>query len=615
MFDILREGAVSPENYTAYLFPLITLYAMEEIDNDFYSIPEHARWSNTIRNGKEIGERLDKAIAHTEESNNFLKSVLSIVSYESFEDAHLHNLTLHINQIPKEKLGDIADQIIFQSSEYAGKNGENYLTSYTVTELMISLLKIKDGSSVNDPTCGVGTSFTHSNKVADNLSFYGQESNQETWAIAKMNAFLHDLKAEIRLGDTLRNPLFLDNNGLKTFDYILMDPPYGLMNWGYEEAKKDIYGRFFYGIPPKSRGDMAFVLHVLASLNEKGKAAILLPNGALFRGGSEAKIRQKIIDADLIEGVIGLPAGVLLAGSIAVSIVLFNKQKSEERKGKILFINAEEEFEQRRRQKYLTEQHREKITETFLQGKEKDGFSKWIANEQIIDSSLDVNSYFHEEEIDVSIGKVHVNKEEYEINETVPLKQIATLFRGMNPPSQKKQEGELTHRLVELSHVHEGKLDLESLTRVSGESVRNVERYELREGDVILSSRGTAIKIAVIPKLKEPTLLSNHFICIRPNEGINPFFIKAFLESPLGMFYLVNSQKGSAVTILTNKDIENIPFPDLSLEEQNSIANGILQSDKVYEEKLKAARAKHTEDYERLYEKMGLAGSYKKLDK
>src|SRR5699024_9959320 len=522
-FEELRSLSSSAE-FIDYLFPLICLSAIEERGGDVFNIPEGALWTEVIRNGQNLGERLNTTFRELEEVNSSLKNVFSNVSFTKIEDSVLHNLTLHINQISKDDLGVLADEILLQYAKNAGMKSADHFTPYTLTDLMIEVLDIRDGSSVYDPTAGMAQSLIRATTVAENLSLYGQEKNNRSWALAKMNTIIHNnLEVDIRLGDTLRNPLFInEKEGLKTFDYILMDPPYGLTNWGYDEAKEDIYGRFFYGIPPKSRGDLAFILQALTSLNGNGKAAILISNGALFRGGTEGKIRQEIIDLDIVEGVIGLPTGLLYSSGIAVSILILNKQKAAGRKGKILFIDAQEEYEQFRRTRHLNENHYRKIIDTFHQGNEIDKFSKFITNREIVDATLSVNRYFDEEEIDVSIGKVHIKKKEYEKNKTVPLKNIATLFRGMNPPpSMDINEDSLTHRLVELSHVHDGKVDFESLTTISTQSIRNVENYELQEGDVILSSRGIAIKIAVISELEHPTLLSNHFICIRPNQNVN----------------------------------------------------------------------------------------------
>lgn len=615
VFDDLR-ASVSNDESINYLFSLMCLSAIESRQYS-YNVPKESRWTEMIQSGQNLGERIDRALSKLEAANSSLKGVFSHGLFTKIEDHVLHNLSLQINQVPKDDLGDLVDAVLLQYAKNGGMKSGDHFTPYGLSDLMIDILNIKDGSSVYDPTAGMAQTLIRTALVAENLTLYGQEKNNRAWALAKMNTIIHNkLEIDIRMGDTLRNPLFInENEALKTFDYILMDPPYGLTNWGYDEAKEDIYGRFFHGIPPKSRGDLAFILQALASLNENGKAAILIPNGALFRRGAEGKIRQEIIDLDIVEGVIGLPTGLLYSSGIAVSILILNKQKVADRKGEILFIDAQEEYEQYRRQRQLNTIHYKKIVETFQQGNEIDKFSKFISNEKISDSSLAVNSYFDEEEIEVSIGKVYINKKRYEENKTIPLKNVATLFRGMNTPSAKKMKEDIpTHRLIELSHVDNGKINFDTLTPVSSKSMRNVDNYELQEGDVILSSRGTAIKVAVIPELEQPTLLSNHFICVRPNRNMNSHFLKTFLESPLGMFYLVNSQKGSTVSILTNKDIEDIPVPDIPVGEQENIATGIIQSDKEYEERLKEAQARQLQAYEKLYEKMGLNDAYQLID-
>ena len=614
MFKIIKTN-VTTNTCAEYMFPLLSLVAVEQNQN-LYTIPEHALWSNLIKTGNRLSRRTNQALEEIAAENENLKEVLTVVSYAAYDDVALHNLLLQIDEIPVPEFGRLADEIILEDAMNAGRSGGN-LTPYIITDLKIRLLDIRDDSSVHDATAGFAQSLIRATQFANDLALNGQEIDKKTWALAKMNALLHgNVPIDLRLGDTIRNPAFIDEeNGLQTFDYIIMDPPYGLENWGYETAKVDIYGRFFYGIPPKSRGDMGFVLHLLASLNERGKAAVLIPNGVLFRGGSEEKIREELIRLDLIESVIALPVNLLYSATIPVSLLLLNKQKPASRKEKILFIDAQEEYEQERRQRRLTEKSANKINKIFHQGLELEKFSKWIQNEEISTASLDVNHYFDEEEIEVSIGKVQINRDTYEQSKTIALKSVATLFRGMNPRPSKYAEGQCpTHRLIELSHVHGGKIEFESLELIEAQSIRNVSNYELQAGDIIVSSRGTTIKIAVVPKLQEPTIISNHFICIRPEKGLNTHFLKVFLESPLGMFYLVNSQKGTAVTILTNKDIENIPVPDLPRETQDKIAAGFIESNRKYEKHLKEIQTQHRNEYEILYSDMGLAGAYQRIN-
>src|SRR5690625_4233197 len=306
----------------------------------------------------------------------------------------------------------------------------------------------------------------------------------------------------------------------------------------------------------------------------------------------------------------------LYSSSIPVAILILNKNKHEHRKNGIFFINAEEEFNQFRTVKKLGESHIRKITETFKTSKEIDRFSKWVPLTNIKDHSLLLQTYFKEDRIETLIGKVQVNEEDYEQMETIQLQDAGNIIRGMNtPPANQMEDVETTHLMVELSNVQDGKVFIDDLTPIAVKDDINTDRYELKEGDIILSSRGTAIKIAVVSKAnKQPLLLSNHFIRIRPNPNTNPYYLKGFLESPIGMFYLINSQKGSTVTVLTAKDIQDIPVPNVPYNLQAEIAEGFIESNEAYIKRMQKAEEIHHQEYARLYNEMGLKSTYEKMD-
>ncbi|HLR69577.1 MAG TPA: N-6 DNA methylase [Virgibacillus sp.] len=613
--DILR-GQIPIEKMKGYLISMVAL-AQSEIKQEELTIPEDAQWSRVIKSGENIGKRLNTAGEKLEEVNVFLKNVFHFFPFTKINDATLHRLCFVIDQLPiKEASGSVADSILSLSAASEGKRGGHYLTPVYLCDLAIQLLDIENGSSVFDPAAGVGQLLNRASDYASGLSVAGQEINEETWAIAKLNTILHgNAEMDIRMGDTIRTPQLIDKQGLKTFDYVVMDPPYSLANWGYEDAKNDVYGRFFYGIPPKSRGDMAFILHALASLNEKGKAAIIVPRGVLFRGAGEEKIRKKLIEQDVVETVIGLSSGLLYSSSIPVAVLILNKDKAEERKGKIFFINAEEKYEEHRRQRVLTEEHIREITDIFRSGIEIKKLSRWLEVNKLQDHSLDPSDYFDEDIISTTIGKVQINRETFEQTKTLPLKAAGKLFRGMNPPSGANPESEdASHLMVGLADVQDNQLLSDQLTPISVSDQQNVSRYELKSGDIILSSRGTAIKLAIVPETDQPLLLSNHFIGIRPAENINTGFLKAYLESPVGMFYLINSQKGSVVSVLTAKDIGNIPVPDFPAEQQEKIAERFIQSNQTYIEKLQELEEQRKSAFESLYREMGLSRSYKGME-
>jgi len=199
-----------------------------------------------------------------------------------------------------------------------------------------------------------------------NLSLSGQEMNLNTWAICKMNMFLHGVfNADIRKGDTLREPMHICDGALMTFDRVVANPPFSLKKWGKAEADQDPYGRFRYGTPPRDAGDLAFVQHMLAALNEQGMLGVVMPHGVLFRGGSEQVIRQGLAEDDLLEAVIGLPAGLFYGTSIPACLLIINQVKPSERRGNVLFINAECYYGTDKGQNKLRLHDIEQIVDTF----------------------------------------------------------------------------------------------------------------------------------------------------------------------------------------------------------------------------------------------------------
>ena len=225
-----------------------------------------------------------------------------------------------------------------------------------------------------------------------NISLFGQEMNQGTWAICKMNMFLHSVfNADIKKGDTIRDPKHLKSGELMTFDRVIANPPFSLAKWGKEEADNDSFGRFPYGTPPKDTGDLAFVQHMIASLNAEGVMGVVVPHGVLFRGASEMKIRKGILDNDLLEAVIGLPAKLFYGTGIPAAMLIINKKKSKDRKNKIIFINGELEFEEGNNQNRLREQDIKKILSKFNNFEDTKRYSKVVSMNKIKENKYSLN--------------------------------------------------------------------------------------------------------------------------------------------------------------------------------------------------------------------------------
>lgn len=422
-----------------------------ESDPDYHQfyIPASARWSKITAKTESIGETLDKAFADIEENNPSLEGVMTAVHFgnrEILSDSTLQRLLSHFSGYSlKNKdlyssdiLGDAYEYLIKMFADDAGKKGGEFYTPKGVVKLIVQLIKPQTGNEVYDPTCGSGGMLIesarhiaeHGGKVGKNInvSLSGQEKNLGTWAICKINMILHGfMDADIRKGDTLSAPKHLDKkNELKVFDRVIANPPFSQDKWwdkvevevkkgangkekapNYSKAVTDVYGRFKYGIPPRSYADLAFFQHMISVLKQNGKLGIVLPHGVLFRGGGEGKIREGILKDDILESVIGLPAKLFYNTGIPASILIVNKSKPKELKNKVIFIDASHEFKEGKNQNLLEEEHLQKVVDAYENMQEIDKFMRIVEMAEIKDNDYNLNiaryidTSEEEEEVDI----------------------------------------------------------------------------------------------------------------------------------------------------------------------------------------------------------------------
>ena len=381
----------------------------DEYDSTFY-IPENARWSVLKDLKHDIGAELNIAMEAIEEHNSSLEGVLVSIDFNiknKLSDAKLRDLLSHFNKHRlrncdferPDLLGTAYEYLIKMFADSAGKKGGEFYTPSEVVQLLVALLKPHAGMRIHDPTAGSGGMLVQTRNYleshgenAANLSLAGQEMNLNTWAICKMNMFLHGVfSADIRKGDTLRNPQHTEQGQLMTFDRVIANPPFSLKKWGKEECDNDGYGRFPYGTPPKDAGDLAFVQHMIASINDEGMCGIVMPHGVLFRGSSEKAVRQGILEDDLLEAVVGLPSGLFYGTGIPACLLIINKNKAAARKNKVLFINSELEFEEGKNQNKLRPQDIEKILATFDDYQNIKRYAKVIDINEIQENDFNLN--------------------------------------------------------------------------------------------------------------------------------------------------------------------------------------------------------------------------------
>ena len=411
------------------------------------------------RNESNIGELIDIALADLEEANREKltsedgSGIFRNISFNSSnlgdskdKMTRLKNLLIDFSELDltpshlenNDIIGDAYEYLIANFASDAGKKAGEFYTPSEVSTLLAKLTKSKPGARISDPTCGSGSLLIKAGKEvgSTNFALYGQEANGSTWALAVMNMFLHGYdNAVIRWGDTIRNPKLKDGDQLLKFDTVVANPPFSLDKWGADEATSDKFNRFWRGVPPKSKGDWAFISHMIETLNETGKAGVVIPHGVLFRGASESKIRQKTIEENILEAVIGLPANLFFGTGIPAAILVFNKAKHVDVKGdenkNVLFIDASKEFDAGKNQNKLSDLHIDRIVKTyhafnegqFTPGVIEDKFSYVATFEEIAENDFNLNipryvdTFEEEAEVDINAVQTEIVRLETELKD------------------------------------------------------------------------------------------------------------------------------------------------------------------------------------------------------
>lgn len=362
------------------------------------------------------GSRIDQALHAIEEANGTkLKNVFQDISFNTdkfgdekqkndilrhlLEDFGKESLNLRPSRVGTlDVIGNAYEYLIKNFAASSGKSAGEFYTPPEVSDLLSIILEPAEGDTICDPCTGSGSllmkcgkqvqkNFNGSKKYA----LFGQEAIGSTWSLAKMNMFLHgEDNHRIEWGDTIRNPKLQDaNGGLLHFDVVTANPPFSLDKWGHEDAADDHFGRFRRGVPPKTKGDYAFISHMIETLKpHTGRMGVVVPHGVLFRASSEGKIRKQLIDENLLDTVIGLPEKLFFGTGIPAAILLFKKKKTDE---KVLFIDASNEFKSGKNQNHLTTENIKRIIDTYKKRETTDKYSYLATLEEIADNDYNLN--------------------------------------------------------------------------------------------------------------------------------------------------------------------------------------------------------------------------------
>jgi type I restriction enzyme M protein len=384
-----------------------------QLDKDKFKLPKGSSFPELYaqRNESNLGEIINMALEAIEDANKEkLENVFRNIDFNSEanlgrtkeRNERLKNLLNDLNDKRldlrpsrtngRDVIGDAYEYLIGKFASGAGKKAGEFYTPPEVSELLAALVDPQPGERICDPACGSGSLLIKCAKHvgSDNYALYGQENNGSTWALAMMNMFLHNVtSARIEWGDTLNNPLLVEDDKLMKFEVVVANPPFSLDKWGADHAPKDKFKRFHRGTPPKSVGDFAFISHMIETSHKaNGRVGVVVPTGVLFRGGTEGIIRQRLVEENLLDAVIGLPANLFFGTGIPAALLIFKRNKPDKN---VLFIDASQEFEQGTNQNRLRLQDIRKITTTYHSRESTDKYSSLVAFSEIKENNFNLN--------------------------------------------------------------------------------------------------------------------------------------------------------------------------------------------------------------------------------
>lgn len=426
------RGTIDAGDYKQYIFPLLFFKRISDVydeefekaladsdgdleyaafaENHHFEVPEGAHWRDVREVTTNVGLAIQNAMRAIEQANpDTLQGIFGDASWtnkDRLSDETLNNLVEHfsqhklnLNNVPDDKLGNAYEYLIKEFADDSGHTAAEFYTNRTVVKLMTMIANPQPGESVYDPTCGSGglllncaLHLKEEGKEYRTLKLYGQEINLLTSAIARMNMFLHGIEEfSVVRGDTLAQPAFIEHDALKTFNVILANPPYSIKSWDRKSFENDPYGRNIWGTPPQGCADYAFQQHIQKSLDPKnGRSVTLWPHGILFRD-AEQDMRRKMIEQDQVECVIGLGPNLFYNSPMEACLLVTNTNKSADKRGKVLIINAVKEVRQDKNIAFLEANHITRIYQAYQAFKDQEGFCKLVSIDDVLKHNASLN--------------------------------------------------------------------------------------------------------------------------------------------------------------------------------------------------------------------------------
>jgi type I restriction enzyme M protein len=436
----ILKGPVDASDFKVYIFPLLFFkrisdvydeeykLALEESEGDEeyaslpefhrFEIPEGCHWNDVRETTSNVGQAIEIALRGIEQANQeYLYGIFGDAQWSNknkLSDRLLTDLIEHFSQydlsnsnVDSDLLGNSYEYLIKHFADLTNKKAGEFYTPRSVVHLLGLILDPHEGQTIYDPACGTGgmllecvDHLKHNNEDYRTLKLFGQEKNLTSSSIARMNMFLHGIEDfQIIRGDTLRNPAFFEADGLKTFDCVIANPPFSLKEWGAENWVNDHFGRNIAGVPPKGNGDMAWVQHMIKSMNSTGRMTVVLPHGALFRKGAEGRIREELLKQDLLEAVIGLGSNIFYGTQLAACVLVFKQKKEAHKKDKVLFIDGSDQVRVGRAQNYLEPEHVQQLLDWYTAYEDVENYVKVASKTDLKENDYNLNIPLYVEKI------------------------------------------------------------------------------------------------------------------------------------------------------------------------------------------------------------------------
>lgn len=467
-----------------------------------------------------------------------------------------------------------------------------------LNRLAIALLNPVEGSFYDGAAGGCGTAvevYRHSQKKDGNIAIYTQEINEFLYLVSVVRTFLEGIpNISHACGDTIETPAYLKEGKLQTFDYSIMFPPLGMMKPVYDTLLDyDRFNRFLRSSPARIGWDWAFALHQIASLNESGKGVLCMFSGALFNAQSKL-IRSEIIQSGVIECIISIPANSLTFSAVPINLIVFNKNLKSD--SQIIMIDAQELMQTNTVPSYkkrfvLNEDGIQKIAEIYTSKIEEAQISRMVSVSELVDADLMPTRYVKKITFETpEFGTILVSPNLDDVLTSAnwkTIKDVAEVRVGVNNSKVAEQSDEGNIKIIKLSDVQSGALNLQDTERYRLIKGIDLEKYRVHSDDVLLSCKGPAVKTCMIPQTDEYLVASASFVTLRANpEVIHPLYLKYYLESPMGMYLIKSKQVGSSIVMINTKEVNDIPIPYIPLHEQIKLVGDLQSKEKYVQEEI-----------------------------